>query len=90
MHKQIIKMENNNDAIKKSKNTIYLEEFCDKKNIELIGEYDKVRLTTMIHFKCKGCKHAIKKSFKYMTGNKQEQPCQFSGLCSRCIMLMCH
>ena len=76
---------NNNNNNKKSKNTIYLEEFCDTQKIELIGEYDKVRLTTMIHFKCNSCKYAIKKSFKCMTDNKREPPSFLAGTCDKCI-----
>lgn len=64
-----------------------LYEFIDSHKIKLIGDYPNVKKTTMIHFHCKCCNVPIKKSYKYLT---EGTGLILTGICHKCIRVMCH
>lgn len=68
-----------------------LNEFCIKHKIQLIGEYKNIKNTTPIYFKCTCCNVEIKKSYKYLTKNKDsENVACWSGICAKCFRMSMH
>lgn len=65
-----------------------LKEFCAKYKIELIGEYDNVKNTTPIYFKCFNCGIQVKKSYKLLTRNKGfDNVCCWQNICHKCFRI---
>ena len=58
-----------------------LTEFVEKYKIELVGNYDVVKKTTMIHYKCGHCGIPLKKSYMCLT--RTEHP--WVDHCSKCF-----
>ena len=68
-----------------------LYEFCTKHKIELIGEYANVKNTTPIYLKCLSCGIQIKKSYKYLTVNKDKDfIASLTNICHKCFRHMMH
>ena len=84
-------MENANKQIKKSKNMILFEDFCEQHKIKLIGTYDNITQKTIIEFNCDSCNTICKKSFKLLTRNKDiSHIAAWAGTCNRCFYYAHH
>lgn len=79
--------------VKAIDHTEELYKFCAEYKVKLIGEYTNVKKTTPIYFSCFQCGTQVKKSYKYLTRNKD---CEnkwmngWSGICSRCFRYAVH
>lgn len=70
-------------------NTNDLNEFCTKYKIQLIGEYKNVKNTTPIYFKCSSCNVEVKKSYKFLTKNKDSEiVAGYTKFCNKCFRRM--
>jgi hypothetical protein len=65
--------------------TEQLNEYCKSYNINLVGEYAKVKKTTIINFNCSYCNTITSKSYKCLTKYiDHPNVCIWSGLCTIC------
>lgn len=69
---------------------VEFNDFIKKYNINIVGNYDKITLRTMITYKCYSCGQECKKSYKNMIKHIDTSwIAVWAGVCPQCFY-KCH